>query len=352
MRNLDEALRQSRNVSTGQLLFFGGLSLGLSLLLKAAVRRKNRIEFAGRTVLITGGSRGLGLALARELVKQGASVAILARDRAELERARQDLAPLGANVLPITCDVANQESMQAAVHQVISTFRRLDVLVNNAGVIQVGPLEHMSLADYEEAMAVHHWGPLYAMLAVVPHMRQQGGGRIINIASIGGEVAVPHLAPYTASKFALTGLSDAFRVELARENIQVTTVNPGLMRTGSHVNAYFKGDHRKEYAWFSILGANPLFSTSTGSAVRQILDACKYGQPSLVITPQARLLILANHLVPGLFSVGMRLFNRFLPAPVAGKGYEQKLGWDSTSSLSPSFLTTLSDRAVGANNEN
>ncbi len=336
-----------------QLSAYTGLAIGFALLLWAALRRKNRMNFWGRSVLISGGSRGLGLVLARCFAREGARVAILARDRAELERARLDLAERGAEVLALVCDVADQEQVRSAVHQVISAYGRLDVLVNNAGVIQVGPLEHMSLEDFEEAMAVHHWGPLYAMLAAAPYMRQQGGGRILNISSIGGGAAIPHLAPYVSSKFALTGLSDVFRIELAKDNIRVTTVNPGLMRTGSHVNAYFKGDHRKEYAWFSILGANPLVSTSAESAARQILEACRYGRPSLVITPQARLLILANSLTPGLYSVAMRLFNRFLPGPAASQdGDGRRQGWDSQSRISPSFLTHLSDRAVGMNNEN
>ena len=119
------------------------------------------------------------------------------------------------------------------------------MLINNAGVIQVGPIEHMTIADFEEAMAVHFRGPLYTMSATIPYMRRQGGGRIVNIASIGGLVAVPHLAPYSASKFALVGLSDALRAELAKNNIQITTVSPGLIRTGSAPNALFKGRHGK-----------------------------------------------------------------------------------------------------------
>ena len=89
------------------------------------------------------------------------------------------------------------------------------MLVNNAGIIQVGPLEHMTIDDFEEAMATHFWGPLFTILAALPHMRGRGGRRIVNISSIGGKIAVPHLLPYTASKFALTGLSEGLRAELA-----------------------------------------------------------------------------------------------------------------------------------------
>src|SRR5436309_7591109 len=107
----------------------------------------------------------------------------------------------------------------------------------------------MTVEDFEETMRVHFWGPLYATLAALPHLRKQDTGRIVNISSIGGRIAVPHLAPYSASKFALAGLSDGLRTELAREGIYVTTVFPGLMRTGSHVNAQFKGKRRAEFTW-------------------------------------------------------------------------------------------------------
>ncbi len=102
------------------------------------------------------------------------------------------------------------------------------MLINNAGIIQVGPLDHMKLADYEDAMATHFWGPLYMIVAALPSHAPTGrGGRVVNISSIGGRIAVPHLVPYSASKFALVGLSDGLRVELARDNIVVTTVCPG-----------------------------------------------------------------------------------------------------------------------------
>src|SRR4029434_5355216 len=105
--------------------------------------------------------------------------------------------------------------------------------------------------------------------------KRQGHGRIVNIASIGAKIAFPHLLPYTASKFALAGLSEGLRTELAQDGIYVTTVSPGLMRTGSHVNALFKGQQRKEFALFS--AANAWISTSSTRAARQIVEACRYG---------------------------------------------------------------------------
>src|SRR5205085_666780 len=260
---------------------------GALLAARALYRRWQEYDLRGKTVLVTGGSRGLGLVLAREFAEEGAQVAICARDPAELERARRDLSARGARVLAFPCDVTERAQVKELVEVVTRHFGGVDVLVNNAGVIQVGPVEVMTLEDFEQAMAVHFWGPLYATLCVLPQMRERRDGRIVNISSIGGKIGVPHLVPYSASKFALAGLSDGLRAELAKDNILVTTVCPGLMRTGSPRNATFKGRHRAEYAWFAISDALPVTSIQAERAAGQIVAACKRGQAELVITTQA-----------------------------------------------------------------
>jgi NAD(P)-dependent dehydrogenase (short-subunit alcohol dehydrogenase family) len=221
--------------------------------------RKN-YSFRDKSVVITGGSRGLGLEMARLFAQEGAKVTLIARTKETLEKAQVELEKTGASVLAIRCDIRDRGHVEAAIADVVRHFGSVDVLVNNAGIIQVGPYDRMQLDDYEDAMATHAWGPLYMTKAVLPQMRRQGSGRIVNISSIGGKVAVPHLLPYTMSKFALTGLSQGLTAELAQDAILVTTVCPGLMRTGSHINASFKGRNRSEYAWFSISGALPLLS--------------------------------------------------------------------------------------------
>jgi NAD(P)-dependent dehydrogenase (short-subunit alcohol dehydrogenase family) len=176
---------------------------------------------------VVGGFRGLGLELARELGRRGARVAICARERETLERARQDLDGRGVETLALPCDVTDQAGTAATVQAVHAHWGRLDVLVNNAGVIQVGPITTMTLDDFRHALAVNFWGALHGTWAALPLMRAQGGGRIVNIVSIGGKISAPHLAPYTTSKFALAGWSEALHVELAAEGIRVTTVYPG-----------------------------------------------------------------------------------------------------------------------------
>ena len=171
----------------------------------------------------------------------------------------------------------------------------------------------MQREDFERAMNLHFWAPFNLIRKVVPHMRRAGASRIVNISSIGGKLAVPHLAPYCAGKFALVGLSDSMRAELALDDIHVTTVTPGLMRTGSQGNAKFKGDHAAEYAWFSFSASLPVGSISDESAAARIVEACRAGRPSLIMPLPARIGIAGNALFPNLTGHMMKLVNRLLP---------------------------------------
>jgi NAD(P)-dependent dehydrogenase (short-subunit alcohol dehydrogenase family) len=327
----------------------GALLLGAWLAIRAI--RTARYSLRNKVAVITGGSRGLGLVLARHLCAQGGSVALIARDPDELARAKADLAPRGGMVLTIECDLLDARQIQSAVRQIIDRFGKIDILINNAGIIEVGPLENMAREDFERAMRLHFWAPFELIAQVVPEMRIWGEGRVVNISSIGGKVAVPHLAPYSASKFALTGFSDAIRAELARDNIHVTTVAPGMMRTGSHVNAKFKGKHDMEFAWFAASAGAPLISMNADRAARKILAACRRGQPSLTLTFAARGAILGNALFPNLTGYVMRLASRFLPGTGGEEGNQSRAG-SQLHPLTPKWLTHLADAATARNNEN
>jgi NAD(P)-dependent dehydrogenase (short-subunit alcohol dehydrogenase family) len=327
----------------------GAITVGAALITHG-LRTMRAIDLRGRSVLITGGSRGLGLELARELGRQGARLTLAARDGSELQRAREDLLGRGFDAHIATCDVSRREDAERLVADVVGRTGAVDVLVNNAGVIQVGPLEHMKVADFEVAMAVHFWGPLYTMLAAIPEMRRHGGGRIVNVSSIGGKIGVPHLVPYCASKFALVGLSDSVRGEVAKDNIYVTTVCPGLMRTGSPFNAWFKGRHREEFTWFAISDSLPVASIAAERAAAQIVDACRHGDAELVISWPAKLAVVANAVMPESVALAMSIANRVLPGP-GGDGDQAHSGWQSLSSWAPSRLTTLTERAAARNNE-
>jgi len=307
------------------ILGLGGLALAGCIISRTTHRT---CSFAHKVVLITGGSRGLGLVLARQFCAEGALVTLLARDPDELARAREELMRRGGEVLTISCDLLEREQIDDAVQKVADHFGGLDVIINNAGIIEVGPLEHMQREDFERAMNMHFWAPFNLIMKAIPHLRRRGGGRIVNIASIGGKMAVPHLAPYCASKFALVGLSDALRAELGRDRIHVTTVTPGLMRTGSQGNARFKGDHLAEYTWFSLSTALPFASIKAERAAARIISACRRGLPSLTIPPLARATIVGNALFPNIAGRMMKAINTVLPPPGGPEGDAPRSGWE------------------------
>jgi NAD(P)-dependent dehydrogenase (short-subunit alcohol dehydrogenase family) len=326
----------------------GALLLGAWV--AARTIRTARYKVRDKVAVITGGSRGLGLVLARHICAQGGRVALIARDPEELARAKADLAPRGGAVLTIQCDLLDAAQTGATVRQVIDRFGKIDILINNAGIIEVGPLKHMTREDFERAMHLHFWAAYELISQIVPEMRNWGGGRIVNISSIGGKVAVPHLAPYSVSKFALTGFSDAIRSELARDNIHVTTVAPGMMRTGSHVNARFKGKHDIEFAWFAAAAGAPLISMNADRAARKILAASRRGQPSLTLTFAARGAVVGNAFFPNLTGYMMKLVNRFLPGMSDEEGDKLRTGSEVRRSI-PDWLTRSADKATMRNNE-
>ncbi len=334
----------------GRLAAALGLAAGAAIITHAA-RSRRAFAFTDKSVAIFGGSRGLGLVLARELAAEGAQLILAARDPDELARAGQELAQSGARVTTIVCDVRDPALVELAMTEIVALHGGIDVLINDAGVIQVGPQDHMTLADYENAMATHFWGPLFTIQAALPHMRRRGAGRIVNISSICGKIGVPHLVPYCASKFALTGLSESLRAELAGDGIVVTTVCPGLMRTGSTYNATFKGQYEREFAWFHTASTIPGLTIEARRAARQIIDACRHGDAELIVTLPARLAVLLNAFSPGTLASVMTLANKLLPAPAPEEGTESRTGWESASHGPPSVLTALGDRAAVANNE-
>lgn len=333
-------------------LLAAGAAGGLGVWL--ATRSDRAADLHGKAVLITGGSRGLGLQLAREFAKEGCDIAICARDQEEMERARLDIACPGINVHCVRCDISNRQDVERMVQDVTVALGRIDILVNNAGVIRVGPLESMELHDFEHAMAVMFWGAVYPTLAVLPQMRDRGEGRVVNITSIGGKVSVPHLVPYSCAKFAAVAFSEGLRAELSGTGVQVTTIVPGLMRTGSHLHAQFKGRQAREFAWFSLGAATPFVSMSAQRAARSIVRATKRGESERILSLPANVLARLHGLMPEVTGPVMSLVNRMVLPSGDGGGSGILEGLEAERQLDSRIhrgLTTMGRSAARDLNE-
>jgi len=267
--------------------------------------------------VVTGASRGLGFLLARELADQGHDLVICARSADGLDKAAAELRGRGGQVVTVAADVSVEVQAKAVVAAATEQFGRLDVLVANAGAIQVGPAAAMRSSDFADALGVMFWGVLYPTLAALPLMRAMGGGRILVITSLGGKVPAPHLLPYTVAKHAAVGFAEGLRVEAARHGITVTTAVPGLMRTGSPRNALFTGDRAAEYRWFSVADSLPLLSMDAERAAAKLIRATLRGSPEIVLTPAAKVAVRLHGIAPATTIRLLSAANRLLPSEEA-----------------------------------
>jgi short-subunit dehydrogenase len=190
--------------------------------------------------------------------------------------------------------------VEQTISDVTAYFGRIDILVNNAGIIKVGPVEAMTIEDFEEAMNVIFWGTVNPTMTLLPIFLERNRGHIVNITSIGAKVSVPHLLPYSAAKHAAEGFSEGLRAELKGTGVKVTTIAPGLMRTGSYTAAVFKGDREAEAAWFSASASMPGMSTSAERAACQIVSAVKRGDAEKILTTHASLLARVKGMASGI----------------------------------------------------
>jgi NAD(P)-dependent dehydrogenase (short-subunit alcohol dehydrogenase family) len=314
------------------------LSMANTLVKRAlgALIRPNR---AGHVAAVVGGTRGLGLDLAREFSRLGYRVALCARDPDEVARAHTELAAGGADVLARVYDAALPEDMARFVGEVVAHFGALDVLATCAATIQVGPLEAMTQRDFEDSLTQIFWTTYHPTMAALPVMRRQKRGHIAHVTSFGGKVSVPHLLPYCTAKFAATGFSEGLRAAVAHEGIRVTTITPGIMRTGAHVNAPFKGEHEREYSWFATGATLPFVSLASETAARRIVRAVERGAAECTLAASIRWLVIANTLSPSLTSRALTLANMLLPGASGATTAER--GADVAARSSSRWVRTL-----------
>ena len=312
-------------MSPGTRVSLGVSSLAVGLLLAGRALRKPRYSFRNRTVLITGGSRGLGLEIGRQLADEGARLWLVARSADALHDAADELRARGAAfVETIAADLRQEQEIDRVVDRVLHAGDVVDVLINNAGVIEVGPFEHAQVEDFVDSMATHFWAPLHLIRKLLPHMRREGEGRIVNVSSVGGRIGVPHLSAYSSGKFALTGLSETLRAELVKSGIYVTTVTPGLMRTGSYVNVRLRGEHEDEFRWFAAMAATSLTSMAARRAAAQIIAATRAGRATLAPGWQSRAAQIAAAVAPNVTAGIETLADRtVLPGPTDERSGER-----------------------------
>ena len=265
--------------------------------------------------LVLGASRGLGLLVAAELGRAGYDLAVAARSADELEEARPELEATGATVTTLPADLSVRAEAEACVDEAVRALGDLDVVIACAGVIQVGPLEAIGVDDLVHVHDTVFWATVFPVLQAVATMRPRGRGRIGIVGSVGGAVPVPHLLAYSAAKFAVRGFSEGLRTELAPHGVTVTTLMPGLTRTGSPPNAQVAGDREREYRWFAALDSLPVISTSAPHAARTIVRATLAGRAERFLTPAAMVGARVHGLAPGLTTRLSGLVARLLPEP-------------------------------------
>lgn len=317
---------------------------------RTKVRRPD--DLTGEVAVVTGASRGLGLVLAKELARQSCRLVICARDAEELGRAEDQLRQQGTDVLAVTCDLAEEDAAQRLIDATIRHFGRIDILVNNAGEIRVGPAGSAGPQDYESALRIMTMAPVRTTYAALPHMHARQHGRIVTIASIGGKVSVPHLLPYSVAKFGAVAFSEGLRAELGSGPVTVTTVVPGLMRTGSHERAEFGGRRDAEYTWFALAASLPVLSMDAEKAARQIVAAMRNRRAELILTPAGQLVARSAAIAPSLTSAAMHLATTLLPASDGSHGQESGLTLrPAMNSALFGWLTTKGRRAAERFNE-
>lgn len=294
----------------------------------------SKLERDYPVALVVGASRGLGLLIARELDREGFRVVIAARHAEGLARAAEQLRAEGARVATDVCDVTDNAQVEALVARTETEVGPIEVMVCVAGIIQVGPLAAQSRANFVAAVDTMLWGPVNTALAVAPRMRGRGHGRIGVINSVGGRIAGPHLLPYTTAKFGAVGFTRGLRAELAGTGVSVTSVEPGLMRTGSHVRAQFLGNHGREFAWFATAASAPLLAIDAERAAERFVRGILAGRAVVTVTPIGVLAPRVDALFPGLTSALLGLTVRLLPdAPDTPESSETKEGWQAAQDL-------------------
>jgi short-subunit dehydrogenase len=255
------------------------------------------MRLSGKVAVITGSSMGIGEAIAKFFADEGASVVLLSRDAGRAEAARQRIGNPD-HTLALSCDVRNREEIDRVLGLALHHFRKIDIWVNNAGHGLLDSVAHADPAAYRETFDTNLFGALQAMQAVIPVMKQQGEGTIINISSVAGHIPLPFHGIYSATKFALNAAGKAARLELTQSGIHVLTVCPGYVRTDFGANA-LRGGEQKQVRPGSVRGI------SADRVARAVLRGYLKRKREVVVPWTMHPVIKLYQLFPGLVEWGM-----------------------------------------------
>ena len=268
-------------------------------------------ELKGKTVLVTGAASGIGRETALAFAREGSMMLLADIDRGGLEETTALARRIGAWVWTSLTDVSKKDQVDAMARDVMEEFGRLDVLVNNAGVFVWADFVDTTYEDWQWITGVNLWGPVHTIMAFLPGMMARRNGHIVNIASGGGLVTLPCLSAYSATKFALVGLSETLQHEMRGQNIVVTTICPGSTRTPIIKNIRVRGLDREKLEKVVFPIANRYSASKTAHI---IVDAVKRDRPLVVITAQMKAMVYIKRISPALYRAMVRPFAGFFYA--------------------------------------
>lgn len=290
-------------------------------------RRNLEAYFESKTVLITGGSTGLGFALAKRLLRYGANVSLCGRDEEKLQQVKNRLILYANRLLVFQCDVASKEKVDRWVDASIDRFGKVDLLINNAGILTVGPFESQGDDLFRENLDIMFWGTLNTIRSVMPHLKPKA--QITNILSVGAKISIPHMSSYSVAKSAAAALSESLGIELRRYGITVTAAFPWLLRTGSYPNGFFPKGDENEFRVFSLGSALPGLALNAEAAVTEILLATKTKKAEVFIGAPAKVVTLLRGAFPGLSRRLLSLASELVLSPPSTKDFERGATLDS-----------------------